>query len=161
MFFFDYPVSNCHTAAYKPQIGCCPLSHPSSYSPYLPPPPAMSTSRSELKVDMTQPASSILRAGTLKIHNEISKSKTAIHLTKGELSREEYVRYLMILWHIYKYARFLHLFLTARALTSCDDRSGCSKRVWPPMPTTASCHQHTILPCSPAAQPSPQIYPLY
>lgn len=62
----------------------------------------MSTSRSELKVDMTQSASSILRAGTLKIHDEISKSETATHLTKGELSREEYIRYLMMLWHIYK-----------------------------------------------------------
>ena len=63
----------------------------------------MSTTRSEPKViDMTQPASSILRAGTINIHDEISKSETAEYLTKGQLDREDYVRYLMMLWHIYK-----------------------------------------------------------
>lgn len=66
----------------------------------------MSISHAEPAVDLTQPASLILRAGTIKIHDEISKSKTATYLTKGELDREEYIRYLMMLWHIYQYAFF-------------------------------------------------------
>lgn len=52
---------------------------------------------------MTQPISSILKAGTAKIHREVEKSKGANYLAKGELDREEYIRYLMIFWHIYKY----------------------------------------------------------
>lgn len=52
---------------------------------------------------MTQPAGSILKTGTAKLHDEIGKSKGASHLTKGELDREEYVRYLMMFWHIYTY----------------------------------------------------------
>ncbi|KAF9783502.1 hypothetical protein BJ322DRAFT_1157114 [Thelephora terrestris] len=62
----------------------------------------MPATHTEPKVDMTQPASSILRAGTIKMHDEISKSETATYLTKGELDREDYIWYLMMLWHIYK-----------------------------------------------------------
>jgi heme oxygenase (biliverdin-producing, ferredoxin) len=64
----------------------------------------MSTSRSEPTVDLNQPASSVLRAGTVKIHDEINKSKAATYLTNGELDREDYVRYLMMLWRTYKYS---------------------------------------------------------
>jgi hypothetical protein len=63
----------------------------------------MSTNHTEAEVDMTQPASSMLKAGTVKIHEEIRTSKGASYLTQGELDREEYTRYLMMLWHIYKY----------------------------------------------------------
>jgi heme oxygenase len=65
----------------------------------------MFPSHSEPKVDLSQPTSLILRAGTTRLHDEISKSKNATRLTKGELDREEYVRYLMMLWHIYEYVR--------------------------------------------------------
>lgn len=67
------------------------------------PPPTMSTYHVERDVDMTQPTSSIMKTGTRKLHDEIGKSKGASTLTKGELDREEYTRYLMMLWHIYKY----------------------------------------------------------
>ena len=62
----------------------------------------MSIHHIEAKIDMTQPASSILKTGTVKIHEEIRMSKGASYLTDGELEREEYVRYLMMIWHIYK-----------------------------------------------------------
>lgn len=55
---------------------------------------------------MTQPLSSVLKAATVNVHEEISKSQTATDLTKGELDREEYVRYLMMLWRLYKYGSF-------------------------------------------------------
>lgn len=52
---------------------------------------------------MTQSASSLLKAGTTKVHEEIRNSEGALYLTNGELDRGEYIRYLMMLWHIYKY----------------------------------------------------------
>ena len=67
------------------------------------PPPAMSTHRAEAEAYTTQPASSILRTGTAKVVEEIGKSKGATYFATGELDREEYVRCLMIFWHIYKY----------------------------------------------------------
>ena len=50
---------------------------------------------------MAKPTSSISMTGTRKIHDEITNGKGASHLTKGELDRDEYTRYLMMLWHIY------------------------------------------------------------
>lgn len=65
--------------------------------------PTMSIHHAEAEVDMTQPASSILKTGTLRIHEEVERSKGASYLAKGELDREEYIRFLMMFWHIYKY----------------------------------------------------------
>ena len=62
----------------------------------------MSTYSTKTEIDMTRPASSILKAGTAKIHEEIEKSEGVSYLTKGELDLEEYIRYLMMLWHIYE-----------------------------------------------------------
>jgi hypothetical protein len=62
-------------------------------------PSAMSTHNAEKDVDMDQPASSILKAGTTAIHEEVEKS-----VGQFEFDREEYIRYLMMFWHIYKYA---------------------------------------------------------
>ena len=63
----------------------------------------------EIEVDMTKPISSILKTGTARIHEEVEKSKGASYLAKGELDREEYIRCLMIFWHIYKCV-FLSMF---------------------------------------------------
>ena len=63
----------------------------------------MSTYHTEAKVDMTQPASSVLKTGTTKIHEEVEKSRGASYLARGELDRDEYIRCLMMFWHIYKY----------------------------------------------------------
>lgn len=62
----------------------------------------MSTHCAGLGVDMSQPASSILKTGTAKIHEEVEESLGASHLSNGELSREEYIRCLMVFWHIYR-----------------------------------------------------------
>lgn len=90
----------------------------------------MSASRVKPEVDLSQPASLVLRAGTIGIHDEISNSKTATYLTKGELDREEYVRYLMMLWHVYKCVcsrRRLGVLLILQSASVLP--LGCSKRV--------------------------------
>ncbi|KAH7927808.1 heme oxygenase-like protein [Leucogyrophana mollusca] len=51
--------------------------------------------------DLTLPMASLLRTGTSVAHREVERSQGGIWLTKGELDKAEYVRYLMMLWHIY------------------------------------------------------------
>ncbi|GJJ15778.1 hypothetical protein Clacol_010056 [Clathrus columnatus] len=52
-------------------------------------------------LDYTQDASTLLRFGTMAAHERAEKSSGAIMLTNGNLPKEEYVRFLVILWHIY------------------------------------------------------------
>ncbi|KAF9496595.1 heme oxygenase-like protein [Pleurotus eryngii] len=52
-------------------------------------------------VDLNLPISEILHKGTVKSHDEVAKSPGAAALVNAALPREEYVRFLMILWHIY------------------------------------------------------------
>lgn len=55
-------------------------------------------------IDFSLPAGTLLRIGTMKLHDTISGQDDGIGwLLKGELERQEYVRYLMILWHVYRY----------------------------------------------------------
>lgn len=65
----------------------------------------MSTIRSEPIVDVNQPASTLLAAGSMKLHEEIDQRWVATLFGNGELDREEYARYLMTLWRAYKYVR--------------------------------------------------------
>ncbi|KAF4577031.1 hypothetical protein EYR36_005018 [Pleurotus pulmonarius] len=52
-------------------------------------------------VDFNLPISEILHKGTVKSHDEVAKSPGAAALVNAALPREEYVRFLMMLWHIY------------------------------------------------------------
>ncbi|KAJ8480676.1 hypothetical protein ONZ51_g6511 [Trametes cubensis] len=52
-------------------------------------------------VDLSQPAANILRQGTAEAHERAEHSQGAKWLARGELDKEEYVRFLMMLWHIY------------------------------------------------------------
>jgi len=52
-------------------------------------------------VDLSQPLSDVLREGTKKAHEEVEVSPAASAMLRGELDKEEYVRFLMMLWHIY------------------------------------------------------------
>lgn len=116
----------------------------------------MSTPYAAEEVDMTQPAGTILKTGTAKIHDEIQKNRGGSYLAKGELDREEYVRYLMMLWHIYTYA-----FFATPVHQSLSPLLVSSRRVWLQTPTTASSPQHTTLIYSPVPLPSPQTSPPY
>ncbi|KAM6503607.1 heme oxygenase 1 [Amanita muscaria] len=55
----------------------------------------------EEQLDYSQPLATLMRKGTIKQHDTVSESPGAKLLTSGELSMDEYVRYLMMLWHIY------------------------------------------------------------
>ncbi|GAW02255.1 heme oxygenase [Lentinula edodes] len=52
-------------------------------------------------LDLSQPLSDILRQSTKEAHDGIAFSPEAAKLSNGELSKTEYVRFLMMLWHIY------------------------------------------------------------
>lgn len=52
--------------------------------------------------DFSLPIASLLRIETAKIHDNAQNSEGGVRLVKGELDKEEYVYYLMMLWHIYE-----------------------------------------------------------
>ncbi|KAI0726280.1 heme oxygenase [Fomitopsis betulina] len=58
-------------------------------------------SKEPIYVDFSLPLSELLHKGTAVAHDEVSKSKGAAWLVRGELDREEYVRFLMMLYHVY------------------------------------------------------------
>lgn len=55
-------------------------------------------------IDLSLPLSDVVREGTKKAHEEVEVSPAASAMLRGELDKEEYARFLMMLWHIYKYA---------------------------------------------------------
>ncbi|KAJ7673552.1 hypothetical protein B0H17DRAFT_1208371 [Mycena rosella] len=52
-------------------------------------------------IDLSQPLSDLVREGTKQAHEEVEVSPAAAAMLRGELDKEEYVRFLMMLWHIY------------------------------------------------------------
>ncbi|THH00819.1 hypothetical protein EW026_g1777 [Hermanssonia centrifuga] len=54
------------------------------------------------EVDWSQPVAALLRIGTAQAHEKAEHSEGAAWLTRGELDREEYVRFLMMLYHVYE-----------------------------------------------------------
>lgn len=51
--------------------------------------------------DFSLPMASLLRIGTSKAHEAAEHSQGGVRLVKGELDKEEYVYFLMMLWHVY------------------------------------------------------------
>lgn len=51
--------------------------------------------------DFSLPMASLLHVGTSEVHEDARSIKGGIRLTQGELDKEEYLYYLMMLWHIY------------------------------------------------------------
>lgn len=51
--------------------------------------------------DFSLPMASLLRAGTSKAHESAEHSQGGVRLAKGELDKQEYVYFLMMLWHVY------------------------------------------------------------
>ena len=52
-------------------------------------------------LDLNQPIATLLRTGTSEVHERVEQTEGAGWLVRAELDREEYVRFLMMLWHIY------------------------------------------------------------
>ncbi|KAG6866188.1 hypothetical protein C0991_007738 [Blastosporella zonata] len=51
--------------------------------------------------DLSLPLATLLREGTRKAHETVENSPGALALLRGRLPKEEYIRYLMMLWHVY------------------------------------------------------------
>ena len=51
---------------------------------------------------LAQPVATLLRLGTAEAHERAENSQGAGWLTRGELDKLEYVRFLMMLYHIYE-----------------------------------------------------------
>ncbi|KAH9841354.1 heme oxygenase [Rhodofomes roseus] len=58
-------------------------------------------SKEPIYVDFSLPLAELLRKGTAVAHEEAAKSQGAAWMVRGELDREEYIRFLMMLWHVY------------------------------------------------------------
>ena len=54
------------------------------------------------KIDYAQPLAALLKTATSAAHESAEHSQGAGWLTRGELDKEEYVRVLMMLFHVYK-----------------------------------------------------------
>ncbi|KAJ7078649.1 hypothetical protein C8R44DRAFT_836674 [Mycena epipterygia] len=52
-------------------------------------------------IDLSLPLSDLVREGTKQAHEEVEVSPAASAMLRGELDKEEYARFLMMLWHIY------------------------------------------------------------
>ncbi|KAH9949730.1 heme oxygenase [Amylocystis lapponica] len=52
-------------------------------------------------LDFKLPIASLLQKGTAEIHERVENGRGAGWLVRGELDREEYARFLMMLWYIY------------------------------------------------------------
>jgi len=72
--------------------------------PLTPSSPLADTMSTEVnnEYDLSLPISSLLRVGTSKAHEDAENSQGGVRLVKGELDKEEYVYFLMMLWHIYE-----------------------------------------------------------
>lgn len=57
-------------------------------------------------VDLSKPVAVILPESTATVHDIINKSAEVRWLMRGELDRDEYVRYLMMLHCVYEYVLF-------------------------------------------------------
>ncbi|KAG6829510.1 hypothetical protein H0H92_004312 [Tricholoma furcatifolium] len=51
--------------------------------------------------DYSLPLATLLREGTRKAHETVENSPGALALLSGRLPKQEYIRYLMMLWHVY------------------------------------------------------------
>ncbi|KAF9562597.1 heme oxygenase-like protein, partial [Agrocybe pediades] len=52
-------------------------------------------------IDYSKPLATLLRDSTHEAHDQVASSEGAKLLLSGGLSKEEYTRYLMMLWHVY------------------------------------------------------------
>ncbi|KAG9094444.1 hypothetical protein FRC07_011302, partial [Ceratobasidium sp. 392] len=53
------------------------------------------------RIDYSQPISVLLRTSTVRAHDAVQNSDSAAKLLRGELPRDEYIYFMMLLWKIY------------------------------------------------------------
>ncbi|KAG8705702.1 hypothetical protein FRC09_002793 [Ceratobasidium sp. 395] len=52
-------------------------------------------------IDFSQPISILLRTSTVRAHDAVQNSDSAAKLLRGELPRDEYIYFMMLLWKVY------------------------------------------------------------
>jgi heme oxygenase len=57
---------------------------------------------SQSDIDFSQPISAILSESTRQVHETVEESAAAVSILRGQLSQDDYTRFQMMLWHIYK-----------------------------------------------------------
>lgn len=78
-----------------------PLADLLAPSSFLPPSHPTSIIRMS-DTGYAKPLATLLREGTMKAHETAENSVGAGWLLRGELDKEEYARFLMMLWHVYE-----------------------------------------------------------
>jgi hypothetical protein len=86
----------------EPQTSPFPLSTSLTFTTYPTYPQLDVNMGAPVTIDTSLPISTLLREGTKVAHEKAEKSEGAAWLLRGELDREEYVRFLMMLWHVYE-----------------------------------------------------------
>ncbi|KIJ54980.1 hypothetical protein M422DRAFT_128859, partial [Sphaerobolus stellatus SS14] len=52
-------------------------------------------------LDLSKDVATLLREGTISAHTETESTRAAVWLTRGQLDKQEYIRFQIILWHVY------------------------------------------------------------
>jgi heme oxygenase len=55
-----------------------------------------------LKLDLSQPLATLLREATKEAHDRANNSIGAKGLLGGQLPKDQYIQFLMMLWHVYE-----------------------------------------------------------
>lgn len=71
-------------------------------SPTMPSSPSFEPNDVVGAVDYSKPIALLLKTSTLRAHEVVETSSGAVKLLRGELSREEYVYFTMMLWRVYR-----------------------------------------------------------
>ncbi|QRV92326.1 heme oxygenase [Ceratobasidium sp. AG-Ba] len=70
-------------------------------SPTTPTTPSFAPNDVDGQVDYSQPVAILLRTSTARAHDAIHHSNAAARLLRGELPRDEYIYFMMMLWKVY------------------------------------------------------------
>ena len=71
-------------------------------SPTTPTTPSFAPNDVVGAIDYSKPIALLLRTSTLRAHEVVESSSGAVKLLRGELSKEEYVYFMMMLWKVYR-----------------------------------------------------------
>lgn len=69
----------------------------------------------EVAFDYTQPLAALLKQATSEAHERVEHSPGAGWLARGELDKDEYTRFLMMLYHVYKCVTPSSLYIRPRS----------------------------------------------
>lgn len=62
----------------------------------------MASNDEQITYDYSSPLASLLKQATTDAHERVEHSPGAGWLARGELDKDEYIRFLMMLYHVYQ-----------------------------------------------------------